>query len=184
MTLPPTAVEIRADSQVKFARLGLSSDDDLQRVVDRSVAYIQYVTGQNLDALVPPDGTSMTQEQLEPLVAQAIQMRTEQVAMQGRQGHVDAAASNEVISGFTAGSYSEQHRDPNRKKDSLSINTWPALDELLWMILTPDRFSWWWAFLTGNALPEFMVEEIAWGGVGGSISFFEPWDRYVIGAGY
>jgi hypothetical protein len=103
--------------------------------------------------------------------------------LEGRPGHVTSAADNEVIQSFTAGSYSESRRDPQRRGEQRSLNTWPALDELLWMIMTPERFSYWYGVVTGTPIASFAVEEIDWEHTGGSLTFWEPWDRYVL-SGY
>lgn len=172
----PTVDDIRNWSQVNFARFGFSDDAKLQAVIDRATGYVTFITGQTLAA--PDASVSSTGDpaDLVPLIQQAIQMRVEQVVMQGRPGHVDSASTNEVVSSFTAGSYSETRRDPGRRGEQRSLNTWPALDELLWMLMTSDRFAWWWAYVTGQQIPSFAVEEIDWG------SYFYAWDYPIRGA--
>lgn len=153
----------------------------LQRVVDRAVGYVVTVTGQDITApILPP---SLSEALFASLFDQAVQMRTEQVVLQGRKGHLSSAASNSVISSFSAGSYSESHRDPTRRGEEKSINLWPDLDELLWLLMTPDKQDYWRAFLAGQGAPDFVVQQMDWMGIGGAVTFFEPWDRYVP-AGY
>lgn len=176
----PTAADVRDWSQLDFGRYGYSDDTRLGVVVARSVGYVRYVTGQDLAAPTPPE--NLTADLMEPILQQAIQMRTEQIVLQGRRGHLDSAASNEVVSSFSAGSYHETRRDPSRRGEQRSLNTWPALDELLWMLMTPERFAWWWSYISGQPLPDFRIEEVHWGGGSlGSLTWFEPWDRYVVG---
>lgn len=180
----PTATDFTNWTNLRLPRFGYSDVARLQPILDRATGYIVYMTGQKLDALDPSLNPGMTAADLEPLVQQAIQMRAEQVILQSQQGHAVSAADNEVVSGFTAGPYSEQRRDPQRKGEQRSINTWPALDELLWMLMTPERFAFWWAYVTGQPIADTWVEEVDWRALGTVITFFEPWDRYVPAGAY
>lgn len=182
----PTTDEIRLWSQLNFARYGYADDPKLANVIDRSSAYVCWVTGQRvdaplLDASMSPTGNPLD---LEPIMDQAIQMRVEQVVLQGRTGYLGSAAEMDVIQSFSAGSYSEQRarggfasRTGAAEK---SINKWPSLEELLWMLMTEERFAFWLAFVSGQPIPASWVEEINWTRAGTAVTFFEPWDRYVV----
>jgi hypothetical protein len=182
----PTVDEIRLWSRVKFAREGYADDEKLANVIDRSAAYVSWVTGQRVDAVtldasMSPTGSPLD---LEPIMDQAIQMRVEQVVLQGRTGYLGSAAEMDVIQSFSAGGYSEQRarggfasRTGAAEK---SINKWPSLEELLWMLMTEERFAFWLAFVSGQPLASFWVEEIDWRQAGTGVTFFEPWDRYVL----
>jgi hypothetical protein len=179
----PTVTDFRNWTQLNLARYGFTTDEKVAVTLSRAIAYVMFMSGQKLDALDPSITPTGRVEDLEPLMQQTIQMRTEQIILQGRPGHVTSAADNEVIQSFTAGSYSESRRDPQRRGEQRSLNTWPALDELLWMIMTPERFSYWYGVVTGTPIASFAVEEIDWEHTGGSLTFWEPWDRYVL-SGY
>lgn len=181
----PTTDDFRNWTQLKLAQLGYGEDTKLQPVLDRAIGYVLYVSGQKLDALDTSLSPTAAVEDMEPLIGQAIQMRAEQVILQGRPGHVGSAADNEVVSSISVGSYSESRRAPGFSRSGVSersINTWPALEEILWMVMTPERYGYWWAFTSGKAIPDFWVEEMAWVGGGSALSWFEPWDRYVVGS--
>lgn len=175
----PTAAEIESWSQVRFSRYGLDTDK-LEAQVARACSYIAWVTGQDF-AAVTVSATGLQVSDAETLLKQAVQMRTEQVVMQGRPGHVDSAASNEVVQSMSVGPFSESRRDPQRQANQRSVNTWPALDELLWMLMTADRFSFWYGYVTGQSEPDMIVEEIDWRGVGTAATFLEPFDMMFAG---
>lgn len=176
-----TAAEVREWSDLPFDRLGLGDDTQLQQKVDRAAGYVFSITGlsyagaeMTVLAMGPDDPGLVTK-----LVEQAVQMRTEQVVMQERADYVESAAQNDVIASFSAGLYSESHRDPTRRGEARSINTWPALDELLWMLMTPDRFAWWQAYISGTPAPEWSVQAVDWRTTRDLWTWFEPWDRMV-----
>lgn len=146
----PTASEVEGWSQVNWGRLGA----DLEVLVPRANAYIEYVTGQTWAAM-PTN--------LEKLAQQAAQMRTEQIGIQGRHGHAESAAENEVVQSFSAGLYSESRRD-TRSVVSKVVNTWPSLDELLWMLMTDDRRAYWLGWISGETVPDWGVVEVNWHG--------------------
>jgi hypothetical protein len=175
--LPPTPDDLRNWSTVRWERAGVPDDDMLQLRIDRAVGYVCFITGQSLDALFVP--TWSAAGSVEALMNQAIQLRTEQITMQGVRGHVASAGQNEVVSSFSAGSYSESRREPGHSKGQQYINTWPQLDELLWMLMTDDRRGDWMEAITGQTAPAFWVEEVEWGNVTTLATYFEPWDRYV-----
>lgn len=182
--IAPTVNDIRTWTQVPIARYGYSDDAKLQSVIDRATAYVLWVTGQVFPTLDPSNSPVATPEMLEPMMDQAIQMRVEQVILQGRAGYVGSAAEMDVISSFSASGYSEQRSRGGFASRSgaaeKSINKWPALEELLWMLMTPERFSFWLAFVSGQMVPDFAVMEVDWRGAGTAVSFFEPWDRYTL----
>jgi hypothetical protein len=169
----PTTDEIRAWSTVRWPRFGVTDDALLQERINRAAAYVAFVTGQNFDA--PTVASWATLTSTETLLRQAIQLRTEQITVQGGRGHISSAAENEVVQSFTAGSYSESRRDPARRGEQKSLNTWPALDELLWMLMTDERYGWWYAYITGKPFPATWVEEVEWRGPG-TVALFEEYD--------
>jgi hypothetical protein len=178
----PSAAQIREWSDLNFDRLGYSDDAKLENVIDRAVGYITSVTGIALadaEAAIlwyQPNATNVA-----ALMQQAIQMRVEQIIMQGRRDYVESAAQNEVIQSFSAGLYSESRRDPRRPEKSRSINTWPALDELLWMLMSPDMYGYWLGYVSGEATADWSVVGVDWNPYT-ALQWFEPWDRVIVGA--
>lgn len=165
------AADVRGWSQLNFARYGLADDDKLQVFVDRAAGYVFVITGQTY--------ASITDGNLTTIAQQAIQMRTEQAVLQGTRGHLISAADSSVVSSFTAGSYSEQRRDPSRRGEERSINLWPALEDQLWLLMTPERWEWWWGFVNNTSIPAFTMEHHSWRSLGTELTFFEPWDTWV-----
>lgn len=146
----PDAASVRVMSKVNFDDLGYSDDTDLQVVVDQANAYFEWVTGRPLDTTMPSG--------LAPLAAQAVRMRSEQVAFQAQEDYVDTA-TDDVISSFSAGTYSETRRDPTKR---ILVNSWGALNDLLWMAMTPEKYDYWQELLSGVIAPSFEITEVAW----------------------
>jgi hypothetical protein len=187
MTPPPTAANVRSWSDLDFAGAGLpeGSPDPLQVWVDRAVSYVTWVTARGYDDLVIP-------AHVLDLLNQAVQMRTEQVVMQSRAEQVETAGDIDLIQSFNAGAYSETRRDVSRRGESRALNPWPALDSILWMLMTlgpgeiNDRVSErldYWRYMLGlqpNA-PSWSVVEVDWANQAlprDQISPYEPWSMY------
>lgn len=183
----PTVAEIRSWTQVPITRYGYSDDGKLQAVIDRATGYVLWVTGQRFPDLDTSSSMAGDASMLDPMMDQAIQMRVEQVILQGRPGYVGSAAEMDVIAGFSASGYSETRVQGGFSSRSgaaeKSINKWPSLEELLWMLMTPERYSYWLAFVSGQVEPDFAVIEVDWRGLGTAVSFFEPWDRFAMSDG-
>jgi hypothetical protein len=160
----PDAASVRAMSKVDFGTLGYEEDADLQVVVDQANAYIEFVTGQTLDANMPTE--------FEKLAGQAVRMRTEQVAFQAQEDYVETV-NDDAVSSFSAGSYSETRRDNNAKRNVL--NLWPGLNDLLWMMMTADKYDYWMGLLTGVNAPAFSITEVAWTRHYAGMSDDTPW---------
>jgi hypothetical protein len=196
MTRPDSAL-IREQSKVDFAARGYpapsaGSPDPLEVVVDQAIAYIEFVTWRKLDSSMPAS--------IEPLATQAARMRTEQIVMQAQEDTVETAGDVDLISSFGAGSYTETRKDTTKPSTPGVLNPWPALNELLWMLLglgpgevndlvdqrrdywryilglQPNAPSWaiveadWSRGLSGNAAPVGVITDEFWS---------EPWSRYV-----
>lgn len=194
--ITPTAADIRSASKLDFSDPDIdypaprSGDaDPLQPRVDEAVAYVEFVTAR---------GAATMPTQLEALYRQAVRLRTEQIVMQGRADTVDTAGDVDLISTFSAGSYSETRRDTTTAPQRRTLNPWPALNDLLWLLLgllpgevndaVSDRYDYW-AFLLGlqPVAPAWAIIEQAWATQGGydpllfgdRISPFEPWSMYL-----
>lgn len=174
MATTPTAAEIREWSKVDWADPDVdypppvgSDPDPLQLLVDRASAYVTFVTARGYDSHLPTS--------LEPLLNQAVQMRTEQLAQMGKADNVETAGDFDLLSAFTAGAYSETRRsmaDANEAKAGM-LNPWPELNRLLWLLLglvpgetnadVDDRRDYW-RYILGmqpNA-PAWAVVEMNW----------------------
>jgi hypothetical protein len=191
-TTAPTAADVRAHSLVNFDEFGYPEDtpDPLQYVVDQANAWLTIVTGRYYPPVTDPP-TTTTGDRMLPLMDQAVRMRTEQIVMQSQQDNVETAGDFDLIQSFSAGSYSETRRD--NMKNSQMINPWPALNNLLWLLLglTPEeiaaggnpavdaRRDYWLWLMTGVQPPAWATVEVDWAqGLG------QAGDLRAIGWGY
>jgi hypothetical protein len=156
----------RALTRVKQSKLGIATpagDDMLAVELDRAAAYVEFVTGQPaMDSDTTPFATAIgtvSAASLPVLMKQAIQMRTEQVTFQSQAGYLDDA-TDDVTSSISVGGFSQSKRDTARKGEEKQLNSWQALSNLLWLLMTPDRFAWWTIFLSND--PEMIIGP-AWG---------------------
>lgn len=149
----PTAAEIRSWSKLGFGELGYADDVSLGRLVARATAAFVRITGQTLETVQPADV---------PLVEQAIQGLTEQLAFQTQQDNLETLSDFDLIQSFSAGPYSETRRSPEAAMKARMLNAWPWLNELLWGLLTPDRYDYWVGHFGGGNAPAFGVTEVAW----------------------
>lgn len=148
----------RALTRVKQSRLGIAvgqpnADLLLQTELTRSAAYVEFVTGQPaMDSTKPVLATFnglATDAWVTTLVGQAIQMRTEQITFQAQHSYVDDA-TDDVVSSFTVGGYSQSKNDAARRGEERQLNSWGALADILWGLMTLDRYYYWIAFLSGD----------------------------------
>ena len=157
----PTVDQILSWSKLDFDGLDEPFDsDDLVVVLDRSIAYILVVTGQTLAAMPA---------QLEPIASEAIQMRVEQTALQAGSDYT-SEASDDLISNFSAGNYSQTRRDLGQTSPSKGIpliNSNPALNMRLWLLCTDDMREYWWSLMNGLSIPATETTEIDWGNYDG-----------------
>lgn len=173
----PDATLIRARSKVDFVQLGYPEDVDLQIVVDQASAYITAITARRWDTMPPV---------LEPIAAQALQIRTEQIAFQAQEEYQEDA-NDDVIGSLSAGGFSQTKHDPNRRGESKSLNPNPSLERLLWMLLhtTPltadplvdEMYDFWRSQLGGVNAPAFAVTEVDWSGSRSLPDFYSQWQR-------
>jgi len=156
----PTAADVRAHSLVNFDEFGYPEDspDPLQYVVDQANAWLTIVTGRSYTSgwTPPPIDPAI----LLPLMDQAVRMRTEQIVMQSQQDNVETAGDFDLIASFSAGSYSETRRD--NMKTSTMINPWPALNNLLFLLLDDDHRDFWLWLMTGIQPPAWSTVQVDW----------------------
>lgn len=172
MATAPDITLIRAVSDLDFARYGYGDDATgnvrLGVQLERAEAYISYVTGRTY---------AQPQTDQWPLVKttmdQAVQMRTEQVVLSLAADQLDTVADIDLITSFSAGSYTESRKDPDASAKQRVLNPWRALDDILWILLglfpgetndvVSDRFDWWRYVLgLGFVAPAWQVVEVDW----------------------
>jgi hypothetical protein len=151
----PTALEVRSWSRLDFGSLNFSVDADLDRLIVRAEASFRRITGLRLTE-VPGEDV--------PLVQQAIQGMTEQLAFQAQPEILETLSDFDLLSSFSAGAYSEQRRSPREMFEARMVNPWPWLNAALWGLMTPEREEYWTNFFTGGNAPAFAVSEVNWGG--------------------
>jgi hypothetical protein len=147
-----------------WAGAGYANGPSLDEEVGDAVEYVEGVTWRKLDATMPAAYARRA--------ARAVVMRTQQQVTQADPDAVESAA-DELTSNQGAGGASESRRafsDYKSANEALLVNRWPALNDLLWGVMTPDAQAWWRAFLKGEmpAVPSgyleggFNVTEVAW----------------------
>lgn len=156
-----TASLFRRLTRVKQSRLGIAqnntnqpyADEFLQTEIDRAAVYVEFVTGQPatdseaavLDTMAGTVSPGATQT----LIGQAIQMRTEQVLFQSQNSYLDDA-SDDVVSSFSVGGYSQSKNDSARRGEEKQLNSWQSFANVLWLLMTPDRYYFWEMFLSSD----------------------------------
>lgn len=148
-------------TRVKQSRLGIAlsganvnADEFLQYELDRAAAYVEFVTGQPAtDSTLPLQatyvGTLPTSSALRTMLMQAIQMRMEQILFQSQNSYLDDA-SDDVVSSISVGGFSQTKSDSARRGEQRQLNSWQALSNVLWLLMTPDRYSFWITFLSSD----------------------------------
>lgn len=154
----PTAADVRGASQLDWDEYGSGLGADpgpggLQEIVDRAESAFYSITGQKLDSI---------DVRYAPQVRRVIQAMTEQLAMQGGEDVLDTQSDWDLISSFTAGPYSENHRSPKDMLDGRMLFPVPWVSMALWGLLTPERYSFWWAFFTGQNQPAYETTDVFW----------------------
>lgn len=176
ITLPPTTAptvqEIYDSSELNWRKLDIPDAEALEEPWLEALAYLGVMTGRYFDDWPAPTSFEGAQPMsatpgLAPLMRQATRMRIEQIVKQKQPGYVDTA-TDDLIASFSVTGYSETKRDPAslRGKDSKMLNPWPGLNDLLWSAMTPERYDYWTAMLTGVNEPAFLVQEVDWSLIG------------------
>ena len=157
----PTAADIRDWSKVDFDSLGFEDDPALQRLIDRALGLFTRWTGQSWSTggvysnLAPAQGT-------EALAAGVLQTLTEFLAFRSQEDIAETLSDFDLISSFSAGSYSETRRGGKDAADASRA----LLGNLLWPLMTDDKQDEWLALTQGVNAPAFGVTEVDWSGQG------------------
>ncbi len=154
----PVAADVRAASKLAFDEYGYPASADatpggLQEIVDRAESLFWRITGQQLDAI---------DAKAAPLVRRVIQGMTEQMVMQGSEDVLDTQSDWDLISGFSAGPYNENHRGPGEMRAAWALNPVPWISDALWSLLTQERYEWYWHFFSGSNMPAFATSDVFW----------------------
>jgi hypothetical protein len=180
MATAPTRDSIRAWTALDLAGLGYGTDAPgdakLQVQLDRAVMYLGWVTSRQY-----ADGQTDTFPLVKTAMDQAVQMRAEQVILGLAADQLETVGDVDLIATFSAGPYSETRKDTEARKQSL--NPWPMLDDLLWLLLglfpgetndrVLERYGYWLYLLRGINVPAWQVVETDWGrGMGASDFWF------------
>ena len=165
----PTSAEVYEASFVTWRRLKITDSAQLDPQVVQAAAYLTMVTGRYFSDFPPPTSfpgmdIAVTPE-LIPLFVEAHRMRVEQIISQQQPGYVDTV-TDDAIASMNVGSYSESRRDPTRRGESKALNLWTGLNDLLWGLMTDERYDHWTALLTGTHAPAFEVQEVDWALIG------------------
>lgn len=150
----PTAADIRRWSKVDFDDLDfeiVNDTDPLERVVQRSILWLQVTTGRLFSLLKIPDtkepeetDTKFAERVVEAewmisSMQLAAQMLVEYAVYVAQPGIVETAADFNQIASFSAGSYSETRRPPNSR--TRAIHPWTDLADLLNDLMTDEKRS-------------------------------------------
>lgn len=155
----PTAEDIRSWSKVPFARLGFAegTPDPLDRLVSIALGLFFEITGRRLDDTWP------SADHDERVAEHIVTRMTEILAYQAQKSYVSTLSDFQTLSGFSAGSYSETRRSLTELKQARMVVGDPALDALLWPIMTDEKYDFWLEWLTGTPRPAWGVTEVDWG---------------------
>lgn len=173
MATAPSTSDIRSWSSLDFPRYGYpatsAGDTKLEVQLARAESYIAYLTSRTY-AQPQTDQFAM----VKTVMDQAVQMRTEQVVMALASDQLETAADFDMIASFGAGSYNETRRsDVKSTGQNKPLNPWPALNDILWMLLglfpgetndgVLDQYDYWRYQLTGVTPPSWQTVEVDWG---------------------
>lgn len=155
----PTAAEVRSWSRVDFAAQGFppATPDPLDEYMARAYGFLGELVGRGCDPL--PDTILEVPVRMEPLYRQALQRILEILVMNAAEDVVSTLADFQLLSSFSAGNYSETRRSLTELKDARMLVADPGLNSLLWMLMTPEKRSFWMAWLTGENEPAYAYEE-------------------------
>lgn len=171
MAAAPTASDIIGASKLDFPEKGYADATELQPVVDQAVDWLAYVTSRRYS-----DAQTDSFPEVKSAMDLAVRMRTEQLVLTAQPEILETAADFDLIASFSAGLYSETRRgigEAVSKGGKGALNPWPALNDLLWMLLglfpgetndnVLDRYDYWMALLMGQNAPSWQVVEVDWG---------------------
>lgn len=139
MAVVITSDEVRTWSRLDFDALEYGAptppdDDPLDIELERAIAYVEDVTGQN-DADIDDPSSLATR------FKQAVQLRCEQVVIKRQPDFVADLNEDAIdisVTGYQQKRISYKESDPDRM-----INPWKELNDLLLSMLTDERRDYW-----------------------------------------
>lgn len=156
----PTTKQIRTWSKLDFAGLDYEepageAEDPLDVITARARDWLVYMTGRPFETMPP---------ELETTAGEAVQRRTEQLAIKSQEDEAETAGDIDMINSFSASSYSETRKDDQRqtKFAAKSLNPWPHLNNLLLMLMTEEKREYWAEVLSGEHRPYMEITEVNW----------------------
>ena len=165
----PTFNNIKTWSLVDFAALSVAvSDAKLAVFVARANDYVVTMSGRSFEQM-PASFETLAQE--------CVQMRTEQLCYQAQPDQIDTR-TDDLVSSFGTDGYNESRRGLNEPDKEKMVNSWQALHDRLWRLMTDESRDEWrerWA----GAVPAFEVSEVDWNYFGNSgLGSVGPQDDY------
>lgn len=157
----PTAQLVFEESNVDLAAAGYPVGPRLDRLVRVALALVRRHAGQGWspDGLVFVPGAPVTLAD-EPLVEHAVITLVQFLALRSSADVVETMADFDLLTSFSAGSYSESRRSG---KDAADANR-AFLRSVLWPVMSDEARDQWLSEDTGVNAPAFAVTEVDWSG--------------------
>lgn len=171
----PTSEQVRTWSQVDFGSLGYPQNDPdpLDELIARSEAFFGEITGLGFDPVTDSALVAVPDRQA-PMVRQAVQRMVEMLAVQSQPDIIDTLGDFMLLSSFSAGNYSESRRSLSEIEKNQMLVADPTLNGLLWVLMTPDKQAFWYAWLNDINAPAWDVQEVWWGAPH-IVGWGDPW---------
>jgi hypothetical protein len=153
----PTAASIREDSRVDFAPLGYpeGTPDPLDDLVAIGIGFFYQFTGRMPDSTWPAE---LPESAADYVVRRIVEI----LAFQAQNEYVETLGDFQLLSSFSAGSYSESRRSLTELKEARMLVGDPALDAVLWSLMTDEKQEEWQEWVKGEPGPAWGVTEVEW----------------------
>lgn len=150
MTAPTTA-DVLGWTQLDALRAADPATAD--RLVAVAISMLKRFTGIDF-ATVSDDDV--------PVVQYAITGLAELLTYQSSPDYMETLADFDLLQSFNAGNYSETRRDPKAAREARLLVAWPWLSDMLWGLMSPDRYDYWYGLFSTTPPPAFDVQEVDW----------------------
>ena len=163
MAIKPTTTEMRADTRISWATLGLPDptpdpDTALSEEIDVAYVYVEEKTGRDLDTMVDTSNLGI-------LAKRAVKLRTIQQAVQDRSSFLTREIDRQIKS-FSVPGYSETRESATALSGKTYpaglLNDWPILNDLLWTLATPAKRDEALALFHGEESPASAIVGVGW----------------------
>ena len=153
----PTVAAVRewTPTTINYGNLGygLADPDPLADIAGQGAALFALITGRTY-ATIPAE--------LEPLVRRAVAGLTYMQVVQSQPDYLETLADFDLIQSFSAGSYSETRRSAEDALKARMLVPWGWLNDLLKLLLTPEKADYWDEQFSGEHAPAWEVTEVDW----------------------